>query len=436
MQNQQYLDRTTPIRAEAVGIKIALLFALASLGGLHCSWAGDVTPLKSAIFDEEMSGYKATEASGVVAALQQRIARGEAKLDFEPSHGYLLSLLRELKLPASSQLLVASKTSPNRDLISPSNPRALYFNEAASVAYVPAAQLIEVAAWDPKLGVVFYTLDQKAVNQPKLVRDNRCLECHASSKTLNVPGLLVRSFLTKDDGDVDVLSGIMVNHRTPIAERWGGYYVTGTHGTQTHRGNLFGPHATSRTEQSVAKNGNITDLKPFLNPGKFPNAGSDIVALLVHDHQVHMQNLLTRLAYEANSTAGDTAPSTLYPTVEAVLRYMLFVDEARLVAPVRGTSEFTSWFEQEGPKDKQGRSLRQFDLQTRLFKFPCSFTIYSPAFNALPYSARKRFYHRLWEILSGADQSPDYKGLAAETRKTILEILVATKSNLPVSWRF
>ncbi len=387
------------------------------------------------VFDEGMNMYKATPAAGVIASLQQRLERGETKLVYEARHGYLLSLLRELNLPASSQLLVASKTSPNKAVISPHNPRALYYNDRASVAYVPSAELIELSATDPKLGVVFYTLDQKESAQPRLVRDDRCLECHASAKTLNVPGLLVRSFLTKDDGDVDLLSGLMVTHRTPLSERWGGYYVTGQHGAQTHRGNLFGAQAIARHEKDPTCNANITDLKPFLDVGKYPDPGSDLVSLMVLEHQAHMQTLLTRLGHEVDSAlqSGKNLRAA-YPAAEAALKYMLFVDEARLTAPVKGTSDFARWFTQQGPNDKQGRSLRQFDLQGRLFKFPCSFMIYSPAFDSLPAEARKHLYRRLWDILSGEDASADFQKLSPIARKAVREILNDTKQDLPSYW--
>jgi len=384
-----------------------------------------------------MSAYKSTAASGAIAVLQQRMERGEFRLTYETKHGYLLSLLRELKVSSSSQLLVASKTSPNKALISPHNPRALYYNDQVSIAYVPSAELIELAAADPKLGVVFYTLDQKDSPSPHFKRDDRCLECHASAKTLDVPGLLVRSFLTKDDGDVDILSGLLVTHRTPIAERWGGYYVTGRHGAQRHRGNLFGAEAITRHEKDPACNANITDLKQFLDVSKYPDSGSDIVSLLVLEHQAHMQTLFTRLAHDANNAlrAGDNLRPA-YPAVEAALKYLLFLDEAPLGSAVQGTSEFTRWFEQQGPKDKQGRSLRQFDLQTRLFKFPCSFMIYSASFEAIPPAARKHFYRRLWDILSGEDTSPDYRKLSETSRREIREILIETKRDLPNYWRF
>lgn len=387
-------------------------------------------------FDEEMRGYKTTAASGAIAALDRQLEHGEVKLVHEKAHGYLLSLLRELKIPAASQLLVASKTSPNKAVISPKNPRALYFNDQVNIAYVPSADLIELAAADPELGVVFYTLDQKPVEKPRLVRDDRCLECHVSSKTLNIPGLMVRSFLTKDDGDVDVLSGLLVNHRTPLAERWGGYYVTGTHGRQAHRGNLFGPEAIARHEKDTSFNANITDLKTFLDVARYPEPGSDLVALMTLEHQAHAQNLLTRLHHDAvNALGTGESLRPAYPALEAALRYLLFVDEYGLASPVRGTSDFARQFEQQGPKDKQGRTLRQFDLKTRLFKFPCSYMIYSPTFEALPAPARKHFYRRLLDILDGEDPSPEFASLTPESRRAIREILVGTKLDLPADWR-
>jgi hypothetical protein len=389
----------------------------------------------AAVFDEEMSGYRRTEPSGAVTALQKRIERGEAKLVFDAKQGYLPSLLRELALPASSQLLVFSKTSPLRHFISPHNPRALYFNDHVWLAYVPDAPNIELAAADPRLGVAFYTVEQKASSAPAPVRDDRCLECHATAKTLGVPGLLVRSFLTDQEGDVDLLSGRSINHRTPIAERWGGYYVTGQHGNQPHLGNLFGAEPIAKHRRDPLANGNLADLRRFLDTSKYPGPGSDLIALLVLDHQVHMHNLLTRLGYEAQAALRDAGTLTpAAPAVEAVLKYLLFAEEAPMGSAVAGSSAFASAFEKAGPRDKQGRSLRQFDLQTRLFKFPCSFMIYSESWSNLPAAARKRLYKRLWDVLNGEDASPEFRHLGADTRRALREILTETKNDLPAWW--
>lgn len=378
--------------------------------------------------DLDLASYKGTAASGPVEAVRQRLEAGSVQLKFELERGYLPALLGELKVPASSQLLVASKTSPNKQHISPRNPRALYFNDAVAVAFVPGAELIEIAAADPKLGVVFYTLDQKATARARLVRDDRCLECHASSKTLGGPGWLVRSFETHSDGEVDVLSGLMVSHRTPIADRWGGYYVTGDTGGQAHRGNRF-------SKVAGVGGGSVTDLKGLVDLAKFPEPTSDVVALLVLEHQVQMMNLLTRLRLETEALGERESFDRAQGISEEVLKYMLFLDEAPLKAPVRGDSGFAKQFAAAGPTDGQGRSLREFDLRTRLFQWPCSYMIYSPSFESLPQRAKRHVYRRLWEVLSGEDVSAPFNALVPEARAAVREILVKTKKDLPAYWR-
>jgi uncharacterized protein with ATP-grasp and redox domains len=113
---------------------------------------------------------------------------------------------------------------------------------------------------------------------------------------------------------------------------------------------------------------------------------------------------------------------------------MLFADEASLHGRVQGVSTFTQTFPQRGPRDRQGRSLRDFDLQRRLFKYPLSYMIYSEAFDALPPAVRERVYRRLYQVLTGEDQTPKFKRLSAEDRRAVLEILRDTKSNLPDYW--
>jgi hypothetical protein len=387
--------------------------------------------------DEDMSAYRGIEASGAVSSLQKKIESGAVSLKYDERTGYLKALLEVLGIPSSSQLLVYSKTSPHRKFITPQNPRALFFNDRAYLAYVPGADVIEIAAADPKIGVVFYSLDQKQNVRASPRRDDRCLECHATSKTLNVPGLLVRSFLPAGDGEVALLGGKpMVTHRTPLAERWGGYYVTGTHGGQSHLGNIFGPEAIARHEREPTANGNVTNLKPFLDLSRYPATSSDIVALMVLEHQAHLQNLLTYFGAEATEAMRvHESLRPAYPAAEAVLKYMLFTDEALLMAPIQGTTDFANTFRQAAPKDSRGRSLAEFDLKSRLFTHPCSYMIYSPSFDALLPAAKKHFYRRLWEVLTGQEQSADFARLTRDQRRDIREILVATKPDLPAYWR-
>jgi len=388
-------------------------------------------------FDEGTINYSKTRDTSPIARLQERLDRGEDKLAFDERFGYLPSLLGALKIQTNSQMLVFSKTSFQRERISPKSPRALFFNDDVYVGYIPGSPLLEISAVDPKLGGVFYTLDQTRAGRPKFMRVDQCLECHASAKSMGVPGHLVRSFATDESGVVDLASGIsQVNHRTPFAERWGGWFVTGTHGGQTHRGNLFGKAAFARQEKEPNHLGNLTSLERYFDVSNYPAGGSDIVALMLLEHQTHMHNFLTRLNYEATIALQQYGHvNYLKNIIESFLRYLLFVEEAPLAAPIKGSTDFARRFSEQGPKDKKGRSLRQLDLQTRLLKYPCSYLIYSEAFDALPGKVKDRVYQRLWEILNGEDTGPEFEKLSAESRRAILEILRDTKTDLPANWK-
>jgi hypothetical protein len=253
---------------------------------------------------------------------------------------------------------------------------------------------------------------------------------------MGVPGHLLRSFATDDDGVVDLGSGTsLVNHRTPLAERWGGWYVTGQSGGQVHRGNLFGKAAFARNEQKPGAS-DLEDVKHFLDVSRYPGPHSDIVALMVLEHQTHMHNFIARLHYEATmalQTYGHL--NYLRNVTEAFLKYLLFTEEAPLTAAIKGSSAFAQDFTAPGRRDKQGRSLRDLDLQTRLFKHPCSYLIYSEAFEALPERMKAHLYERLWDILSGRDKNPEFAKLTTSDRRAIIEILRDTKSGLPASWK-
>jgi len=401
-------------------------------------------------FDEETLQYHKTEPSGPVALLQKQIERPLdppssaitdprppiPKWNFDHDFGYLPSLLQALGIPKSSQMLVFSKTSFQRERISPTTPRALFFNDTVYVGFIPGAPLLEVSMADPKLGGVFYTVEQKAGDSPRFVRNDQCLECHATSKTMGVPGHLMRSFATDEDGVVDLNNGAsLVTHRTPLAERWGGWYVTGTHGKQTHRGNLFGQEAFEHQAKEPNYRGNLTDLSPFFDVSRYPSKGSDIVALMVLEHQVHMHNFITRLRDESELALHQYGHlDYLKNIVTAFLKYLLFVDEAPLTEPISGNPEFARWFEAQGPRDAQGRSLRQFDLKTRTFLYPCSYLIYSDAFDALPDPLKRLVWNRLLAVLDGKDPDPDFRKLSPQSRLAIREILQGTKHDLPQAW--
>jgi len=420
-------------RLQAIGW-IGLAVGLLGVTAVRADFQGSTHLMP---YDEDTLGYGKTADTSAIARLQERIDRGEVTLRKDDRFGYLLSILEELKVPAASQMLVFSKTSFQRERIGPANPRALYYNEGVYVGYVPGSHILEFTGVDPKLGAVFYTLDQEETGKPKFVRTDNCTECHASARTMGVPGHLVRSFQTDDSGMVDLLTGVdPVNHRTPLADRWGGWYVTGLHGSQPHRGNLVGKAAFTKQAKEPNHLGNLTELSRFFDPAKYPAPTSDIVSLMVLEHQQHGHNFITRVGYEARvhlSAYGHV--NYLRNAVDSIVKYLLFVDEVPLTSGIQGNPEFARDFEKQGRKDSKGRSLRQLDLKTRMFRYPCSFLIQGEAFAGLPEPLRQRIYQRLHDVLTRKDTAETWKHLSPAIRAEILEILQETQTDLPPTWK-
>jgi hypothetical protein len=219
---------------------------------------------------------------------------------------------------------------------------------------------------------------------------------------------------------------ILISDRTPLKSRWGGWYVTGRHGDQVHLGNMVIKTLYDFDRLEELRVGNLDTLDGLLDVEPYLTNKSDIVALLVLQHQADVQNLITRLSYDAR-TAEDKREEPLEETVERLLRMMLFVDAVEYTAPISGDPKFVEQFLGRAVRDGQGRSLRDFDLTRRLFRYPLSYVIHSQAFDALPAEARDMFYARLREVLSGADTSEDFAHLSAADRGAITEILRATK---------
>jgi hypothetical protein len=388
-------------------------------------------------YDDEPIQYSKQEPNDPIAQFQGQLARGEVKLRWDDEFGYLPGILEALKIPVSSQMLVFSKTSLQRSFITPSNPRALFYNDDVYVGYIPGAPVMEISAVDPKLGAIFYTLEQEKVRKPRFQRDGDCIRCHGSARSLGVPGHVLRSIATDETGELDTTSETdQVNQCTPISERWAGWYVTGNHGSQTHRGNLIGSAAFARHATEPNYKGNLASLKDVIDADKYLRPTSDIVSLMVLEHQAHMHNYITRLNFESRQmlqTYGHIR--YLKNQVNGFLRYLLFTEEVPFTSPMSGNESFTREFASMGPRDSKGRSLRDFDLQKRIFKYPCSFLIYSKAFDELPEAMRSHLLERLHKILTGEDKDPQFAAIAADDRAAILEILKETKPNLPDYWR-
>jgi len=419
-----------------------------------------------------------------VARLQRCLADGSAKLNFDAARGgYLPSLLQALGIHNSSQGLVFSKTSTQRERINPGTPRAVYFGDDAYVGFVPGGPEMEIISVDPTRGPIFYTLEQKADALPVFSRRADCMQCHLGPRTLNVPGLVVRSIYTATNGiPLAPVEGFINGHNSPLEKRWGGWYVTGTHlrtvrdepddreppsplpigwgegsrvrgllavhrsgGGDLHLGNVFSTDPSHPDQVDLSAGANVTDLRARFDTSRYLSPHSDLVALLVLEHQVRMQNLITRANYETlyalDERADGPAPAgggawpeqRIARAGEMLLEYMLFRNEAPLHGPLKGTSAFTAEFQLDGPRASKGRSLRQLDLDTRLLRYPCSFQIYSPAFAALPPEMKNYLWRRLQEILTGQDHTPTYASLSTHDRQDILEILQETKTEFK-SW--
>jgi hypothetical protein len=368
--------------------------------------------------------YFQTPTNNSVNRLDERLDKGEEKLDFQAGGlGYLPSVLKQFGINVDSQVLVFTKSSFQAPLISPERPRAIYFNDEVSIGFVQHGEVMEVSAFDPTQGVAFYTLNTGKTAKPSFARREVCLQCHQGGQTLGVPGLVVSSqYVPRGAPAEHVRGGFVTDDRTPISDRWGGWYVSGKLGANENRGIPTGHGVDARF-----------DTSPYLSPD------SDVVALLTLEHQTRMTNLITRIGWDTRIAIADKkldeSRAKIEAGIEDMVGYMLFADEAEFKGPIEGVSTFTKTFPERGPRDKQGRSLRDFDLQKRLFKYPLSYMIYTKAFDSMPAWARDRVYRRLYEVLSGKDTSERFARLSADDRRNVLEIVRETKPGLPDYWK-
>ena len=388
------------------------------------------TPLTpSALREHPQIAYSKTPPRDPVALLNARLESGDVRLQHDGRQGFLTSVLAALDIPIDSQLLVFSKTSFQAPRINPANPRALYFNDTVSVGWVRGGEVLEFAAQDPTQGTIFYTLEQSSSTPPRFTRQASCVQCHTSEATLDVPGMFMNSVYPDPKGTPLYFLLFNTDHRTPFETRWGGWYVTGRHSGR-HLGNAVAHDTTSVESMVTNETVNVQRLDGRFETTAYPEPGSDVVALLVMEHQMRMLNLMTRVGWEAR-VGAEAAGRPPDQAVDELVDYMLFVDEAELPGPVSGTSTFADTFAKRGPRDAQGRSLRDLDLTERLFRYPCSYLIYSEPFDALPDAARTKIYARMFAILSGRDVDARYQHLSEQDRRAVLDILVKTKKGLP-----
>ncbi|MCA9260458.1 MAG: hypothetical protein KDA61_14700 [Planctomycetales bacterium] len=412
---------------------------------IFCPWAAFAAPHAwgQIKIDQPPIDYFQAEMHDAVADLQRRLDQGQASLRWDEQFGWLPALLEAFKISPTSQTLVFSKTSLQISHIAPETPRALYFNDDVYVGSVQHGDLIEVSAVDPQRGAVFYSLPQRKTARVQFTRDQgQCLTCHQAQRTQGVPGYLVRSLFTAPSGQPLLnLGGENVDATTPFVKRFGGWYVTGEHGTMRHRGNAPAPaDLASPRDFDVEAGANVVDLTARLDTSFYLTPHSDLVAQMTLEHQTQMHNAITLAAFTAldaqrydamwnkildrpEDHVSEVSQRRLADACENLVRHLLFCNEYRLDAPISGSSQFAADFPEQGPRDSQGRSLRDFDLQRRLFKHPCSYLIYCDSIASLPSSMKSLLYLRLHEVLAGDDASRAYSHLSADDRLAIREIL-------------
>lgn len=393
-----------------------------------------------------------TEAKDPMALLWKKIVDGEVKLDATSEKSFLESLLRELDIPIESQVLVFSKTSLQNSLISPSRPRAIYYNEECYIGWVRDGA-VEIIAMDPEKGAQFYILDppqHTKSGKPQLLPSEQCLSCHEGTRTGRTKGVLVRSVYADDKGQPLLKYGSYVTGpESPLSQRWGGWYVTGTHGRDHHMGNVMASESGGAVLLPQEKGANITNLKDFISTEGYLTDTSDIISLMVLEHQCVVHNAMNAAAHTATEAMWRQRslqdafgePVTEEPQGSAlsimknqaliVVKQLLFVDEYQLQDDgVEGAESFQNSFRRNRKESVEGRSLKDFQLRRRLFKYRCSYMVYSKTFDAMPKALKREIYVLLHQVLTGENKAEDFAHLSESERGHILQILMETKPEM------
>ena len=404
-------------------------------------------------YEKPPVSYSATAPADAITAIQRRLDARELPWSGD-DRAVLAALLAELRIPVSSQVVVFSKTSLQRGRIQPGHPRVIYFSDDAYVGWVPGG-LMEVTAIDPALGPVFYTLDPRGFSRgtPRFARDAECLSCHGGSFVRDVPGVLVRSVYPARSGEPLLRFGSsVVDDQTPFGDRWGGWYVTGYHGTAPHRGNAFAAEKGDRLDFSPSPE-RPDELSAFFDTSAYLAPTSDVTALLVLEHQTSMHNTITRagfaarrmIAYqrglqrtfhepETDEPAYDSVRSVFNGAARDIVDRLLFLGAAELPAGIDGSPEFQRAYAAGARRTKAGLSLRDLERKGRLYAHRCSPLIYTESFAALPETLKALVFARLRAALESDNPEGRYAGLPAAERRRILDILLETHPEAARRW--
>ncbi|MEM0897221.1 MAG: hypothetical protein AAGJ79_10070 [Verrucomicrobiota bacterium] len=398
-------------------------------------------------YERDPINYSDAVPETPVTRIANRIEQGEDLLTGESDREILGKFLTLLDIPVESQTLVYSQTSAQPNGITPETPRAVYFSDNAYVGWVRGGN-IEITSFDRKLGAVFHMIHldiRKPGHQPDIIRHTSCLDCHGGTRTRGYPGLVARSVYPSESGRPLLQAGTFdVDHSTPIANRWGGWFVTGDTGDHSHLGNLVAAENEDHevtfkkvTAEPIHDLGELIDCTPY--PG---GGSSDVVALMILEHQISAQNAMVRanlitrqtlhrhremrkaLREPEDSPLDDSYQNILDGQAEKVVRELLFTDEFIMESGgPEGADSFQNAFSLNARRNGEGRSLKDLRLYERLFKYRCSYTIYSEPFRHLPHEIKSRILQRLRSILTAESAPEDYAYLSDSERERINEIL-------------
>jgi hypothetical protein len=385
--------------------------------------------------DQPPHEYNTRQPRDRFSQLKDDLESGRLPLDVGSEKEFVVSLLRALDVPVSSQMLVFSTTSLQLRLITPANPRAIYFNEEIYLGWVPGGR-IEVLGLDPQLGAIFYIFDPPRNGAPvRVERSARCMNCHAGEETGHVPGLVVKSVVPgPTGGSLTAFRLGESGHGIPFDQRFGGWYVTGKNEISPWA-NIVGRFSAGQLLKTTVEPGSRFDF------ARYPVRTSDVLPQLIHEHQAGFVNRVVEAGYRARTYLHSDGPqlsieheSILNEQARLVTRYLLFADEAPLPGKLTVDPAFSADFLKTKRAVAGGASLKDFNLQTRLFRNRCSYMIYSPIFTALPAQLKSRIYAQLGAALSTAKANSEYAYLPTSEKQAIRTILKATLSDLPAQW--